>query len=186
MLFRAGSRRMALSLTAAFVALSAGHGFAARADALSAAARQPDGWIRWLDGSSGWKGKNVYNTTGKSQTSKATDYGTSPKGTYYYFQVALQNDGTGSDRIKVRATGPGVLANWTLYWHDELNVTNDVIAGTYKTTTMASGGKDYLTVWVLLEAMPAEPAVLVTLTSVGDPTKKDAVKVKIVHGSCGC
>jgi len=198
MLFRAGHSRTACVLAAVFLALSVGHGFAARAEALSAAARQPDGWIRFLGSynptaiiagglPTPWKGKNIYNTTGKSQTSKADDFGTSPVGTYYLFQVALQNDGTSSDRIKVRATGPGVLSDWTLYWHDELLVTDEVIAGTYKTATLAPAAKDFLTVWVLLEEMPsAEPAILLTLTSVGDTTRKDAVKVKIVHVSCGC
>jgi CARDB len=100
-------------------------------------------------------------------------------GDYYSFTVTIQNDGA-SDRFKVK--GGGAFAN-TRYFKGTANITSQVKAGTYQTASLAAGAKTTIT--VRIDPNYAESA-LVTLTSVADPTKKDAVKAVLKRSACTC
>jgi hypothetical protein len=175
-------RRMILFGVLATLALSA----MSAASAAAAGAHKPDGWVRYgglhdtpddidYPDPGALKGKNIYNTTALHQTATHTGPATGPNG-YHYFTVTIQNDGA-SDRFKVKGGG-----TYAKYFNGSTNITSQVKAGTYQTASLAAGAKTTITVrlnW-------GGPA-LVTITSVADPTKKDAVKVVLKEdGTCFC
>jgi hypothetical protein len=154
---------------------------------LAATKHQPDGWVRFegyracgtfVSNPGAWKGKDIYNTTALNQTAKVNT-GVGCDGDYVAFTVTIQNDGA-SDRFKVK--GGGTFAT-TKYFKGTTNITSQVKAGTYQTASLATGAKTTITVRI---APNYTESVLVTLTSVADPTKKDAVKAAPKYQSCGC
>lgn len=155
--------------------------------ALGAGSHRPDGWVRFegfhsYDGYNypnpgPWKGKDVYNTTAVNQTAMHKFIGSFLAGESFYFTVTIQNDGA-TDRFKVKGGG----GSHTKYFKGSSNITSAVKAGTYQTATLAAGTST--TIIVRIVPNYAE-TVLVTLTSVGDSTKRDAVKAGL-SGSCGC
>ena len=155
----------------------------------SVAIRKPDGRIRL--GATGYPGKvktykgafignNVYNTTGAHQTDVEDTYGASVVGSYEAFDISIQNDGTHADRFKVKATGTGTAVK---YFRGTANVTSAVVAGTYRTPSLAPGATYLITAKV---ADGGNITRLVTITSVADPTKKDAIKFGLKFVACGC
>ncbi len=101
------------------------------------------------------------------------------------FAVNIQNDGSKSDRFKLKAPSSG----WKIkYFHGSTNITTAVVAGTYRTATVAPGASAEITVKVDIDtiALDATGTRLITITSSSDSTKKDAVKLKMKIGSCGC
>ena len=128
-----------------------------------------------------WKGDNIYNTTALNQTVTEKGPETWNNG-YHYFNITLQNDGTKSDRFKVKGGGISGNGAYTKYFKGSTNITSQVKAGTYQTASLAAGAKTTITVRI-----NTAEAVLVTITSVADPTKKDAVKLVLKgDGSCFC
>ncbi len=153
----------------------------------SAVTHKPDGWIRYYRyhstfgnyvDPSPWVGNNIYNTTGTNQTNKQPAAGAYEPGDFFEWQVTVQNDGA-ADRFKFRATGAG--STFT-YRHGTTNITNAVVAGTFKTPSLASAGTYTITVRALI----ATGQRLITIKSVADPTKVDAVLAKVKYSSCGC
>lgn len=163
----------------------------------SGTVRRPDGRIRLQKYQSDfntivytkpWKGNNIYNTTGAQQTAKTIFYSTTPGTVRWTFGVSVQNDGSASDRFKLRATGV-VLAGWTVrYFRGTTNITSAVVAGTYQTSSLAPAAKYKITVVVtrLESGFDGDFARLVTSRSVADPTRKDAVRLRLEAGACGC
>ena len=159
-----------------------------------AALPRPDGRIRLA--ATGYPGKvkpangpfvgnNVYNTTGARQTDTEDWYAGSVAGTYYAFDVSIQNDGTQADRFKVKATGTPTTG-WTVeYFHGTTSITSAVVAGTYQTSSLAPGAT-YLITAKLTMRPGGNITRLVTITSVADATKKDAVKLVLKFVACGC
>lgn len=152
------------------------------------ASHKPDGWIRYegfhnYDGTNTpnpgpWKGKNIYNTTGANQTA-TTDGGFAHfDGEYFYFTITIQNDGV-TDRFKIKGGGE----SHTKYFKGSSNITSKVNAGTYQTASLGAGASTTITVRIDASWQATR---LVTLTSVGDSTKRDAVKAGFKGGGCGC
>jgi len=130
-------------------------------------------------------GNNVYNTTGARQTDTEDWYDTSGAGTYYVFEISIQNDGTQADRFKVKATGTPTTG-WTVkYFHGTSNITTAVVAGTYQTSSLAPGAT-YLITAKLTIRTGGSVTRLVTITSAADATKKDAVKFGLKEVACAC
>jgi len=158
----------------------------------AAGGHKPDGWVRYgglhdspdnidYPDPGSWKGKNIYNTTALNQTVKHLGPVTGPNG-YHYFNITIQNDGTRSDRFKVKGGGISGDGSYTKYFNGSTNITPQVRAGTYQTASLAAGAKTTIT----LRVNTAE-AVLVTITSVADSTKKDAIKAVLKDdGTCFC
>jgi hypothetical protein len=152
------------------------------------ASYRPDGHVRYYRyhssdfgnyiAPSPWLGQNVYNTTAKHQTSKRWASGAYEGRDYYEFQVLIQNDGS-TDRFKVHATGSGGTAK---YFFRSTNITSAIVAGTYKTPMIGHGQSRKIKIRMSI----VTGARLITITSMGDPSRKDAVKVKVGWDPCGC
>jgi hypothetical protein len=157
-----------------------------------ASAHRPDGWIR-VEGyhSSGtnypsrgpWHGKNIYNTTARKQKATFDLQGSAIGGSYAYFTIDIQNDGTVSDRFKVHGLKPSWAADSSgvKFFHGSNNVTSAVLTGTFKTTTLSPGSSYQIQVRLLIIGWSTK----VVITSVSDSTRSDAVKARYTS-TCGC
>jgi hypothetical protein len=155
--------------------------------ALAAARYQPDGLIRMAtEGVSGpggstytnhgpRLGNNIYNATGAHQSAVITDIGsTGPS--FYTWGISIQNDGSAADRFKVKATG--AASAWTVtYSRGTTNITSAVVAGTYRTPSLAPGATYVIHAKIALKDYYGRSVTrLVTIRSVTSSTKLDAVK----------
>ena len=134
---------------------------------------KPDGRIRLGTGT--LVGNNIYNTTGVNQTRS----GSATPGHSITFGISIQNDGTGGDHFKVKATGIAVSGYSVKYYRGTTDITAAVVAGTYQTPSLAPTATYLITARVTVKstaAVGSQVTRLVTLTSVGNSTKKDAVK----------
>jgi len=155
--------------------------------------RKPDGRIRL--GTHGYPGNatpyglpyvgnNVYNATGTRQRATAENFN-ELEGAFYTFDISIQNDGTRADRFKVKATG-AATAGWTVtYVRGTTNITSAIVAGTYRTPLLAPGAT-YLIRARITITEGGNLTRLVTIRSVADPTKIDAVKFAYKPMACGC
>ena len=115
----------------------------------SAVVRKPDGRIRL--GTGAFVGNNVYNTTGAGQSRT----GSAARGKTIAFGISIQNDGTSADRFKVKATGAAASAYTVKYFHGTTNITAAVVAGTYKTPTLAPAATYLITAKVTVKSTAA-------------------------------
>lgn len=108
--------------------------------------------------------------------------------------ISIQNDGSRGDRFKVSAPGARVTNDWRVGYllvtgcRDHCPITSAVRAGTYRTPRLAPG-EQYFIMAVLTARIGFSGNVrrLVTIKSVGDPTKEDAVKFVLKEFTdCGC
>jgi hypothetical protein len=157
-----------------------------------AVARKPDGRIRL--GTHGYPGKttsyhatfvgdNIYNTTGAQQTAVVESFNLL-EGAFFTFDISIQNDRTRADRIKVKATGAATGGWKVAYFRGTTNITAAVVAGTYRTASLAPGAT-YLIVAQITKGS-GNMTRLVTIRSVADATKVDAVKFAYKEIACGC
>jgi len=142
--------------------------------AVVAVTRKPDGRIR--KGSGTLIGNNVYNTTGTNQTKS----GSASKGSTISFGLSIQNDGSKADAFKVKATGTTVAGYTVRFFHGTTDITSAVVAGTFQTPSIARTTTYLVTAKVAIgktAATGSSVSRLVTITSVGNSVKKDAVKL---------
>jgi hypothetical protein len=136
--------------------------------------RQPDGRIR--KGSGTLIGNNIYNSTAVGQTKSAL---VAP-GHGVTFHISIQNDTNIHDAYSVKLPPGGPGPYFTIQWlHGTTDITAAINSGGYATPQIAAGSAYGLTAKVKVSAMaPAETKVvmLVSIASVGDSTKVDAVK----------
>jgi hypothetical protein len=154
-------------------------------------AHRPDGWVRYYSRvreditivePGPWKGDDIYNTTGKHQTAKHSELSGEPPAIYWVFKVAIENDGS-SDSFRVHATGTGGVVK---YFRGTNNITAAVNAGTYETPTLGHGDKLIIKVRVYVGDPDTWTVRLVTITSVGNSNRQDAVRIKSRWEGCGC
>jgi hypothetical protein len=124
-------------------------------------------------------GNNIYNATGAHQSAVITDIGsTGPS--FYTWGISIQNDGSAADRFKVKATG--AASAWTVtYSRGTTNITSAVVAGTYRTPSLAPGATYLIHAKIVINYNPnpnlsGSVTRLVTIRSVTSSTKLDAVK----------
>ncbi len=185
------SQRRVLTTSMLTVALALG---AISPVAAAAPNYRPDGQIRqpcdpyWTDCRPEWLGNDIYNTNAAGQTAEAYDQqGVSYDGPVL-FRIRIQNDGARSDRFRVSASG-STSGYRVKFFKGTTNITAAVEAGTYKTPKLAPRATYNLRARVVLlsDAVHGDEAVrLVTLTSIGNPSKKDAVKFWRGFFTCGC
>jgi hypothetical protein len=135
--------------------------------------KKPDGRIK--KGSGSYVGNNIYNLTGLNQTRS----GTTTRGNTINFTVSVQNDATSADSFKVIPTGTNTTGYSIKYFHGTTDITSAVVAGTFQTPSIAPGGKYGIKAKVTIGSAAATGSSitrLVTITSVGDNSKQDAVK----------
>jgi hypothetical protein len=135
--------------------------------------RKPDGRIQL--GTGAFVGNNIYNTTAASQSRT----GSATPGHSVTFGISIQNDGNASDRLKVKATGTAVSGYAVKYFRGTTDITAAVVAGTYQTPSLATGATYLITAKVTVTtgaAVGSSVTRLVTISSVANSAKKDAVK----------
>lgn len=135
--------------------------------------QKPDGRIK--KGSGTLVGNNIYNTTGLNQTRQ----GSAAIGSTITFTVSIQNDGTTSGKFKVAATGTASANYQVKYFRGTTDITGAVVAGTYQTATVGVGNAFAIKAKVKVLAgatVGSSTTRLVTITSVADGSKVDAVK----------
>jgi hypothetical protein len=136
--------------------------------------RRPDGRIR-VGKSGAFIGDNVYNTTGAAQSRT----GSARKGRTITFGISIQNDGSAADSFKVKATGSASSRYTVKYFCGKKDITTRVVAGRYRTASLAAGATVLITAKVTVRPTASKGSRvtrLVTITSVGSSTAKDAVK----------
>lgn len=134
--------------------------------------KKADGRIK--RGAGALVGNNVYNLTGLNQTKT----GSTTRGNTITFGISLQNDGS-SDQFKVQATGASTTMYTVRYFRNSIEITSSIVAGTYTTPVLGPGDTFLIkaTVRVNSNATTGSGITrLVTISSVGDPNQKDAVK----------
>lgn len=139
--------------------------------------RRPDGLIR--AGSAAFVGDGVQNTTAAGQTRTVRVRRTGK----VTFTVRVQNDGNVADQLSVKAAS-GTKAFTVVYRRGTTNVTRAVVAGTFRTPTLAPGGSTDLKVVVRPTKLAKKGAAItrsVTTTSTGDSTRRDVVSYKVVR-----
>lgn len=139
--------------------------------------RRPDGLIRV--GSAAFVGDNVLNTTAAGQKRSARVRRTGKA----VFTVRVQNDGNVADRLTVKAAR-GTKAYTVVYRRGTTNITSAVVAGTFRTPTLAPGASTDLTVIVRPTKRATTGTTItrsVTTTSTGDPTRRDVVSFTAVR-----
>jgi len=133
----------------------------------------PDGRIR--TGSGPFVGNDIYNTTGTDQANTVS----STPGSTIRFGISVQNDSVVyADSFTLLATGTTSAMYGVTYFKGTTNITADVVAGTYTTPTVATGATYLITARVKVRgSATAGSSVtrLVTITSLGDGTRQDAV-----------
>jgi hypothetical protein len=152
--------------------------------ALAAARYQPDGLIRMCRPSCPWLGKNIYNATGAHQSAVFTQSGGGiAADAYLTFDISIQNDGSAVDSFRVKATGPASSA-WTVsYSRGSTNITPAVVAGTYRTPSLAPGATYLIHAKIVIKEVGSVTR-LVTIRSVTSSTKLDAVKFGFLWKPC--
>jgi len=143
------------------------------ANGTSTGGYQPDGRIR-LGTSGAFVGDNTYNTTGLSQSVT----GAAKKGKTITFTISIQNDGSTTDSFRLQASGTASALYAITYFHGTTNITAAVVGGTFTTSGVKKNKTYVITVKVkVLKTAAAGSSVsrLVTISSVGDNTKQDAV-----------
>jgi len=129
-------------------------------------------------------GNNVYNTSGARQKATLENFN-EVEGAFYTFDISIQNDGTRADRFKVKATG-AATAWWTVaYFRGTTNITSAVVAGTYRTASLVPGSTYLIRARITIIGS-GSLARLVTIRSVADTSKVDAVKFAYKPMACGC
>ena len=139
-------------------------------------ARKPDLAIR-AKSSSTYTGDNIYNTTATNQT--VTKYG-SP-GWLMVYVLRLQNDGNVKEPFLITAQTSGTAM--TIRYYNAAtggsDITSQVTGGGWTSSSLNPGATQGLRVEVTIPSSATDGqqnAVLVTATSSGDSSRKDAVK----------
>ena len=136
---------------------------------------RPDGLIGQTAGP--LIGGNIYNRTGANQTRSVN----AKRGTKKSFVARVENDGNDTDTILLK--GPGNSRGFKVkYFSGTSNITSGVIDGEAGIRNAGPGkfGTFRIEVSVTEDAaVGATKTILMTLTSLGDRTKRDAVKAKV-------
>ena len=137
---------------------------------------RPDGLIK-LSSNAFYKGGGIYNATAFHQTATAKV----KRGTQRSFTLNVQNDGVHTDSLVVRGCGPG-KGFVVSYSSGGTDVTDQVAGAGFPILRLAPGGEKQITLVIGVKQIVALGAVkscLVTVTSTGSSSKKDAVKAKV-------
>ena len=141
---------------------------------------KPDNLIS-KQANAGFVGDGVYNPTGAHQKKTATV----AVGKTKTFYVTIQNDGLNTDTFTI--TGATGSADFSAKYIDQsgLNVTADVVAGTYSTGNLAPGAETTIRLRVRVKKSAIagnQRSFKVTTRSASDSTVKDAVKAVVTAG----
>lgn len=148
---------------------------ALRLEGVTAGSFRPDATIA-LESAGPYKGDNIYRSVPvKRQTQKRI--GVQRRTSYDYF-VRVENDGATLDTIAVRGSASGTSRMRVSYFVDGTDVTTAVSAGTLQ-FNLAPAARSVLTVRVTVggrAVLGSKKVVLVTASSMSDPSKVDVVR----------
>jgi hypothetical protein len=158
----------------------------------TAVVRKPDGRIRL--GTHGYPGtttsyhapyvgNNIYNTTGARQRATVESFN-ELVGAFKTFDISIQNDGTRTDQFKVKATGAATGGWMVTYFHGTTDITSAILVGTFRTASLAPGATYPITAKITKGS--GDMTRLVTIRSVADATKIDAVIFAYKEVACRC
>jgi hypothetical protein len=134
---------------------------------------QADGRIR--KGGGAYVGNNIYNDDGSGQARS----GSAARGNTIKFSISIQNDGEFADRFELHATGSASSMYTVTYWRGTTNITSAVVAGTYRTASLAPGDSTVIKAKVKVKASATNGSSvtrLVTISSRAEPRRLDAVR----------
>ena len=134
---------------------------------------QADGRIR--KGTGSYAGSNIYNDDGSGQARS----GSAARGNTITFSISIQNDGDFADRFDVHATGSATSMYRVKYFRGTTDITSAVVAGTYRTASVAPGDSTVIKAKVKVKASATNGSSvtrLVTIGSVEEPRRLDAVR----------
>ncbi|MEA2678069.1 MAG: large repetitive protein [Chloroflexota bacterium] len=137
-----------------------------------AGANQPDGRIRKFSGA--YIGNNIYNADGNNQTKS----GQARIGYIVEFTLLIENDGDEADAFHLGVNAGSTTMYRIKYSRGSNDVTAKVVDGTYLTPTLAPGATLAITIDVIVKkgaTLGSSVSRLVTITSVGDNSKQDAI-----------
>ena len=134
---------------------------------------RPDARIR--RGTGAVVGNNLYNATGLDQTRT----GSAGRGQSVTYHVSVQNDAPFAEQLRVK--GQGSTTRFTVQYRDpaNVNITAQVLAGSYRTPALAAGAIHTIRAVVTPKASaPANASLARTVTATSDthPAVKDTVK----------
>jgi hypothetical protein len=139
---------------------------------------QPDETIK-LAGDAAALGRNILNTTGAGQTRTLTG----ARGVSKTFVVKVWNNGTNADSYLVHGPGPatGFTVKYLKGASGSTDITAAVIAGTYKTASLAPGTGAVIRLVVTIGSSPPTGVRdwLITATSRQNSSAQDAVDAQI-------
>ena len=143
------------------------------ASVTSPGGRNGDGRIK--QGTTAFVGNDIYNADATSQTVQ----GAKPRGYVIKFTISIQNDASRADAFAVLPTGAASTMYSIKYFHGTTNITAAVVAGTFRTPSVAPGLAYAIKVKVkVLSTATVGSSVsrLVAITSQSDGSKLDAVR----------
>ena len=142
-------------------------------DVLGTFVRRPDGRVRV--GRGAFVGNNVYNATGSGQSQT----GSAARGGTIVFGISIENDGNGAEDFEVKAAGTAASAYTVRYFRGTTEITSAVVAGTYRTPSLAPAATYLITATVTVTSTATAGSSvtrLVTITSGADVPTKDTIK----------
>lgn len=143
---------------------------------------QPDGAIK-RKGTKGYAGSNVYNTTGRKQTARATV----PPGDGVTLLLRFQNDGTAMDTFTLDGCDGDATFSVTYLKgaRGDTDITTAVVTGTHELGPLPAGGKGTIRLQVDVEDGASGGVRLscrVEATSQTDASAQDAVRARVTGG----
>lgn len=129
-------------------------------------------------------GDGIYNLTGGGQAAVVT----AEPGSTNVFRIKIQNDGDAIDSFRVvgRGSKPGFTVRYFKGTAGDVDITSEVIAGTYVTDPLEPGASTTNAKLIKMKVYVAEDApsgvsapFRVKAISTNDPTKADRVKAKV-------
>lgn len=134
---------------------------------------RPDGRIR-LGTSGAFAGNDRYNTTGAGQTKS----GSGARGSTITFGVSIQNDGDAKERFTVKAVGSARTGYAVRYLRGTTDITTAVVAGTYRTASLAPGAAELILVKVSIKRTAPVGSNVSRLVEARSPSgPKDVVRL---------
>jgi len=187
-------QRIAASVSGMLIAslLAVPLALVSNAGVADAAARyQPDGRVRQPchvelpDCAPEWFGNDIYNKNASGQLAEWYDCCGFEDGPVI-FRIKVQNDGTRTDRFRLSATGR-TEGYKVKFLRGTTNITAAVEAGTYRTPWLSPGQTFLIKAQVTrVDACCGDrTARLVTITSVSNTNKQDAIRFVRQNADCG-
>lgn len=138
--------------------------------------RRPDLSIA-LSASGPYKGDNYYSATPvKAQTQRRDLV---EPGFEYDYLVSVQNDGKLADAFTIGASVTGSATVTASFWSGTTDITGDVLAGSFRTSSLLPGAKTTLVLRVMVAAEAVagdKQTVVISGQSVAEPVAVDVVR----------